>query len=190
LDTDITRAALATAEAVRDILDSDKTVAEKLAALAEHIEIDNTTHLRRDLEKTAIDQARVEATQHQEEEEAEAEEIAVKEMAAIELMTIVGSKGLSADHVIIIGFDNVNMGWVTRNAFYVAMTRARRTLHIVTALKAGGAARTHDFLDNLPDDNLEFSKYTKGDQTLTVFSGRRDLVLYLQYLASQVSRRR
>jgi hypothetical protein len=64
LDTDITKAALATAGAVRDILDSDKAVAEKLAALAEHIEIDNPTQLRRDLEKSAIDQARVEAIQH------------------------------------------------------------------------------------------------------------------------------
>jgi ATP-dependent exoDNAse (exonuclease V) alpha subunit len=43
--------------------------------------------------------------------------------------------------VIIIGFDNVNMSWVTRNAFYVAMTRARRSLHIVTALKAGGQSQ-------------------------------------------------
>ena len=66
----------------------------------------------------------------------------------MELMTIVGSKGLSADHVIIIGFDNVNIGWVTGNAFYVAMTRARHSLHIITALKAGGAACPHDFLDN------------------------------------------
>ena len=185
LDADITKAALATARAVRDILDSDKAVAEKLTALAEHIEIDNPTLLRRDLEKSAIDQARVVAIQHQEEEEAEVEETAQRQMAAVELITIVGSKRLSADHVIIIGFDNVNMGWVTRNAFYVAMTRARRSLHIVTALKAGGAACPHGFLDNLPDVNLEFSKYTKGNQTLTVFGGRGELIGYLQFLASR-----
>ena len=56
-------------------------------------------------------------------------------MSAVELMTIVGSKGLSADHVIIIGFDNVNMSWVTRNAFFVATTRARRSVHLMTALR-------------------------------------------------------
>ena len=110
-------------------------------------------------------------------------------MAAVELMTIVGSKGLSADHVIIIGFDNVNIGWVTRNAFYVAMTRARRSLHIITALKAGGAARPHDYLDALPDENLEFSKYTKGGRTLTVLGSRIDLKVYLEFLARQVRRR-
>jgi hypothetical protein len=38
-------------------------------------------------------QARVGAIQHQEEEEAEVKEIAVKQMAAVELMTIVGPRG-------------------------------------------------------------------------------------------------
>jgi superfamily I DNA/RNA helicase len=140
LGTDITKAALEKAETVRGILDSDKAVAEMVTALQKCIKIEDGAQLRGDLEKRAIDQVHVEAIEHQEEEEAELEEIAVKQMAAVELMTIVGSKGLSADHVIIIGFDNVNMGWITRNAFYVAMTRARRSLHIVTALKAGGAA--------------------------------------------------
>ena len=110
-------------------------------------------------------------------------------MAAVELMTIVGSKGLSADHVIIIGFDNVNMGWVTRNAFYVAMTRARRSLHIVTALKAGGAVRPHEYLDNLPDENLEFSKYTKGNGTLTLLNSRGELKGFFEYIAKQTRRR-
>lgn len=110
LGTDITKAALEKAETVRGILDSNKAVAEKVTALQKCIKIEDAAHLHRDLEKRAIDQAHVEAIQHQEEEEAELEEIAVKQMAAVELMTIVGSKGLSADHVIIIGFDNVNMG--------------------------------------------------------------------------------
>lgn len=190
LGTDITKAALEKAEMVRGILDSDKAVAEKVKALQECIKIQDAARLRRDLENHAIDQAYVEAIRHQEEEEAELEEIAVKQMAAVELMTIVGSKGLSADHVIIIGFDNVNMGWVTKNAFYVAMTRARRSLHIVTALKAGGATRPHDYLSDLPDENLEFSKYTKTSQTLTAFGGRNGLIGYLEFLVRQVRRRR
>jgi superfamily I DNA/RNA helicase len=190
LGTDTTKAALEKAETARGILDSNKTVAEKVTALLECMKIEDTAQLCRDLEKRTIDQAHVEAMQHQEEEEAELEEIAVKQMAAVELMTIVGSKGLSADHVIIIGFDNVNMGWVTRNAFYVAMTRARRSLHIVTALKAGGATRLHDYLNDLPDENLEFSKYTKTSRTLTAFGRRGDLISYLEFLARQVHRRR
>jgi len=190
LGTDITKAALERAEAVRDILDSNGAVADKVTLLQEFIEIEDTARLCRDLEKSAIDQARVEAIQHQDEEEAELEETAVKQMAAVELLTIVGAKGLSAEHVIVIGFDNVNMGWITRNAFYVAMTRARRSLHIVTALKAGGAARPHKYLDDFPDENVEFSKYTKGTHTLTAFGDRGEFTNYLGFLAKQGGRGR
>lgn len=190
LGTDITKAALERAETVRGILDSNKAVAEKVTALRECIAIEDPALLHRGLETSSIDQARVEAIEHQEEEEAELEEIAVKQMAAVELMTVVGSKGLSADHMIIIGFDNVNMGWITRNAFYVAMTRARRSLHIVTALKAGGAARPHGYLDDLPDENLEFSKYTKGNGTLAALGSRGELKGYFESLAKQIRRRR
>lgn len=190
LGSKIIKEALAKAEAVREIIDSKKTNAEKVAALAKQIKIENAALLSRDLEKSVIDQARAEAIQHQEEEEAELDEIAVKQMAAIELMTIVGSKGLSAEHVIIVGFDNVNMSRITRNAFYVAMTRARRSLHLVTALKAGGAERPHSYIDELPDKNLEFFKYTKGNRTLTECEGRRELIDYLKSLAKQARRRR
>lgn len=70
------------------------------------------------------------------------------------------------------------------------MTRARRSLHIVTALKSGGATRPHNYLNDLPDENLEFSKYTKTSQTLTAFDGRGDLIGYLEFLVRQVRRRR
>ena len=145
--------------------------------------------LQRDLERHAIDRQRIEAIEHQDEEEAELEEIQVKQMSAVELMTIIGSKGLSADHVIIIGFDNVNMNWVSRNAFFVAKTRARRSLHLITALKAGGAAGPHAFLDHLPDAHLEFSRYTKGNRTQVAFGGRHDFLRYLRNLTSQGRRR-
>ncbi len=185
LDADNTKAALERAETVRDILDSNKTVTEKVTALCACIKIRAAELLCRDLEKSAINQARVDALHHQEEEDAELEEIAVKQMAAVELMTIVGSKGLSADNVIIIGFDNVNMRRVTRNAFYVAMTRARRSLHIVTAVKAGGATNPHGFLEGLPAENLEFFKYTKVDGKLTEFKSRAKCKEYLESLVSR-----
>jgi superfamily I DNA/RNA helicase len=116
------------------------------------------------------------------------EEIGAKPMGTVELMTIVGAKGLSADHVIIIGFDNVNMHYVTRNAFFVALTRARKSLHLVTALKAGGAASAHEFLQRLPDENLEFSRYLKGGRKQEKFPGRRGWGDYLAYL-NQLGRR-
>jgi superfamily I DNA/RNA helicase len=110
-------------------------------------------------------------------------------MSCVELMTIVGSKGLSADHVIIVGFDNVNMSWVSRNAFFVAMTRARKSLHTVTGLKAGGATEIHAFATKLPDGHIEFSKYTKGKRVREVFVGRRQFMQYLRNLRSQGARR-
>lgn len=188
IDDNKIKIALATAKAVREILESKDTVAQKVEALSNHIKLDSAKLLQ-DLNKAAIDDAKITAVEHQEEEQAELEEIEIKQMAAVELMTIVGSKGLSADHVIIIGFDNVNMGYVTANAFYVAMTRARRSLHMITALGAGGAAYAHDFLDSLPDANLEFSKYTKGERQQTAFNSRGAFRDFLRYLNKQRSRR-
>lgn len=179
LDDEHIKDALDKASKVRDILDSKEPINKKVEALIGHIQINDVTSLQRDLERHAIDRQRIEAIEHQDEEEAELEEIQVKQMSAVELMTIVGSKGLSADHVIIIGFDNVNMNWVSRNAFFVAKTRARRSLQLITALKAGGAAGPHAFLDHLPDAHLEFSRYTKGNRTQVAFGGRHDFLRYL-----------
>ncbi len=84
--------------------------------------------LQRDLERHGVDKQRIEAIEHQDEEEAELEEIQVKQLSAVELMTIVGAKGLSADHVIIIGFDNVNMNWVISDA--AGLRRSERLFEI------------------------------------------------------------
>jgi superfamily I DNA/RNA helicase len=177
--------ALAKAAAVRDIIDSKVSIEETIERLSKCIHIADAKQLQADFEKDDINKARIAAMEHQEEEDAELEEIEVKQMSAVELMTIVGAKGLSADHVIIIGFDNVNMGWITRNAFYVAMTRARKTLHLVTALKAGGAAGPHQYIDGLPDANLQFSKYAKGDRALKLLPGRAAFLKYLRSLGTK-----
>lgn len=147
---------------IKTILDGKSTVAEKLEQVSGLISVADKAKLQKDIERKAINQEEVARLEHEEEEEAELEEIEVKRMGAVELMTIVGSKGLSADHVIIIGFDNVNMNWVTKNAFYVAMTRAKRSLHILTALKSGGAKQAHSFLEQLPDDHADFTVTRKA----------------------------
>jgi superfamily I DNA/RNA helicase len=180
--------ALAKAQKARDILESKETIKKKVEALAKHIQIDDLKSLERDLERHGLDKQRIEAIEHQDEEEAELEEIQVKQMSAVELITIVGAKGLSADHVIIIGFDNVNMNWVTRNAFFVAKTRARKSLHLITALKAGGATGPHTFLDHLTDAHLEFSRYTKTGRTQQPCGGRNGFLRYLEKLAAQSGR--
>jgi len=188
IDSDIVRKALAKASAVKNIIESKTTIEEKVASLAKQISLVDPKALCRDLTKDGISKEQIDSIEHQEEEAAELEEIQVQQMGAVELMTIVGSKGLSADHVMIIGFDNVNMAKVTRNAFFVAMTRARKSLHVITALKSGGATSVHDFLTNLPDQNLEFSKYTKGNRTQNVLAGRERLISFLQYLNTQTQR--
>jgi superfamily I DNA/RNA helicase len=175
--------AIAKANAVRDILDAKLSADDKVKALANEIHIPNLGLLQTDLEKKSVDEEAVREIEHQEDEDAELQEIEVKPMAAVELMTIVGSKGLSANHVIIIGFDDVNMKRTTRNAFFVAMTRARRSLHLLAALGAGGSTLPSKFLADLPDANLEYFKYTKSNGA-EQFNGRIRFDGYIKSLGA------
>jgi len=188
MDAECIKYALAKAAKVREIIDSKSEAEEKTKLLADHIALFDLKRLQADLEKKAINKDQAEVIEHQEEEDAELEEIKVKPMCAVELLTIVGSKGLSADHVIVIGFDSVNMNWVTKNAFFVAMTRARKSLHLITCLKAGGATRAHEFLDQLPDRHLEFQRYTKSARASVPCNGRNRFIGYLRYLVAQSRR--
>lgn len=88
----------------------------------------------------------------------------------VELMSFQGCKGLTAQHVIIIGFDDVNMKYINENAFYVAMTRARKSLHLITSLGIGGASSSHLYLERLPINELDFRKHTKTDGTIALNS--------------------
>ncbi len=171
-------------------MDGEETVTEKLEKISRLILVADNEKLQEDIEQKAVNQDEVAELEHEKEEQAELDEIEVKQMGAVELMTIVGSKGLSADHVIIIGFDNVNMNWVTKNAFYVAMTRARKSLHIMTALKSGGAGQAHSFLDQLSDEHTEFISYKKSDRSKNPLQGRQGFKNYLNKLSSVSARRR
>ncbi len=176
--------ALSKCNDVRAILDSEDPTMEKLGRISDLIPTIDKIRLQTEIERGDITQEKIAQLEHEEEEEAELEQIEVKRMGAVELMTIVGSKGLSADHVIILGFDNVNMSWITTNAFYVAITRARKSLHILTALKSGGARQAHAFLDQLPDDQVEFCTYKKTNHSKRGLRGKDDFKGYLRSLAS------
>lgn len=190
LEYEETRSAIQKCHEVKAILEeAGAVIDDKIESMASLISITDKDSLKEDIARKSINEEEVVELEHEEEEEAELEEIEVKKMNAVELMTIVGSKGLSADHVIIIGFDNVNMSWVTKNAFYVAMTRARKSLHILTALKSGGAREAHSFLDQLPDDHVEYYKYTKSDRTKAELPDKQEFQRYLNTL-NFVSRRR
>jgi len=172
------------------IYDGENTIDEKLEQISNLISIVDKEELQNCIEWKPINQEEMERLEHEEEEEAELEEIEVKRMGAVELITILGSKGLSADHVIIIGFDNVNMSWVTKNAFYVAITRARRSLHILTALKSGGARQAHGFLDQLPDEHAEFYSYKKLNRSKNPLQGKQGFKDKLNSLNSVSARGR
>jgi superfamily I DNA/RNA helicase len=145
---------------IKAILDSEMPVVQRIDRILPLISFSDRRNVEKQMESKPINQKILEQLEREEDEGAELEEVG-KRVGAVELMTIVGSKGLSADHVIIVGFDNIHMKWVSRNAFYVAMTRARKSLHILTAVKAGGARQAHHFLDRLPDDHVEFYSYKK-----------------------------
>ncbi len=191
LEFEETRNAIQKCNEIKSILEVEgQTIEQKIESIAHHIAVEDQNRLKEDIEEKSITQEEVTEIEHQEEEEAELEEIEVRKMGAIELMTIVGSKGLSADHVIIIGFDNVNMSWITKNAFYVAMTRARKSLHILTALKSGGARQAHDFLEQLSDEHAEYYSYKKSNHTKNQLQGKQGFKTYLNNLNSVLQRRR
>lgn len=173
---------------IKFIIESNLSIIEKIKKIKEEITLNDENVLKRDLERQALNESVLQSVEFEEEERAELEELKASQMSAIELMSITGSKGLSADHVIIIGFDDVNMSWVTRNAFYVGLTRARKSLHIITAASAGGAQHPHGFLDDLPVDNVEFYKYVRSTHQKTLLATRDDFKRYfrgLSYAKSQ-----
>ena len=183
LDRELITSILKKSQIVKDILDTADSPNEKVNKLEEAgMAFRNPDQLTAELAQQPIGQKQTEEVEHREEEEAELEELETKELSVIELMSIVGSKGLSADHVMIIGFDNINMKmeWITRNAFFVAMTRARTSLHLITALGAGGAQEPAHHLENLPAEHLEFHKYLKGTRQREELGNQRGLLRYLE----------
>lgn len=169
---------------IKTILDSDDSADEKINKISKYISIRDKKQLSEDIKRQVINKNEISKIEHKEEEDAELEELETKRMSAVELMTLVGAKGLSADHVIIIGFDEVNMSRITKNAFYVALARARICLHILTALKSGGATRPHNFLNQLPDEYIEFYSYRKKDQVKNQLKGKQGFINYLSSMSA------
>jgi superfamily I DNA/RNA helicase len=82
--------------------------------------------------------------------------------AACSVLTISQAKGLNADEVVIAGFDDVHMKNLSPQAFYVALTRARRQVTLLTILRQGGCHGAPTLLDDLPEECITFWSYTKG----------------------------
>lgn len=178
--------ALGLGRAISELVDSDLEKEEKIAGLARRVAVDDETA------EIVIDllQQRQQLSVSDSESETDPGSIEVTRANAIDLMTIVGSKGLSADHVIVLGCDDRNMSYVSREAFFVAMTRARKSLHLVTGLQCGGSRLQHEYLDEIPEDCVGYCKHTKGSGREEL-SGRRDFCNYINridYARSQAKR--
>jgi len=103
-------------------------------------------------------------------------------LSAAELLTITGSKGLNADEVVILGFDQLNMKPIRERAMYVALTRARHNLTLITTLSGGASSLPHYF-DMLPESDLEFSKFAKTAGGLKPLSTRQAYRRYIDLIS-------
>ena len=83
-------------------------------------------------------------------------------LSAVEVLSMIGAKGLSAKHVIVLGCDDRNMPRTTPLEFYVALSRARETLHLVTSLGARGATAAHPYIYDIPEEYCEYVAFTRG----------------------------
>lgn len=139
------------------VSDESLSVEDKAAALADLITVDDRARLAEDLEARPLSPLAADTT----DEGDEAIETAGR-MAPVEILTLVGAKGLSAQHVIIIGCDDVNLKKVSPLTFFVGMTRTRRSLHLMVSMRSGGAKQAHAFLGELPPGHREVVEYTKS----------------------------
>jgi superfamily I DNA/RNA helicase len=168
---------------VQKILESDANVENKIEQLRkEGLPVEAPERLARELTEHKNAAEGLTQLQAEEEEAAELAEKEIQQMSAVELLTIVSSKGLSADHVIVVGFDDVNMKRTTKNAFFVALTRARKSLHILTTLKSGGSTAPHSFINFLPEAHVTFAAYKKSDHTLKKFPNRHRFLGYVSFI--------
>lgn len=103
-------------------------------------------------------------------------------LSAADLLTITGSKGLSADEVVILGFDQMNMAHLKERAMYVALTRARHHLTLVTTL-GGGASALPRYFDMLPEPDLEFFKFAKTAGGLKPLPTGQDYKRYIDLVS-------
>lgn len=161
LEMDAVTSCLATAVTVKGILEGDQPPSEQASTIVGLLGLGDVELLARDLQSVPLSSGRIEDLEA--EAEAAADQVGARatHVRPIELMTIVGAKGLSAQHVMVLGCDNVNMSYVNPEAFFVAITRPRFSLHLLVALQARGAAEPHRYLGILDREHTRYSIYKK-----------------------------
>jgi superfamily I DNA/RNA helicase len=159
---------LATAKQVASLVEDAEGDEDRVAAeLATSLAFDNPQALADELRQHPMRQEGL-----REEEDT----VAIESAAAIDavaLMPITGSKGLSAHHVIVLGCDDINMGNTSALAFFVALTRARESLHLITAAKASGAKEPHSYVLDLPEDCCDYLVFKKSGRVVESLANRQ-----------------
>ena len=148
LNNDLVKDLIKKAKDIKTIIISTVEIATKIEELQSLIEIVDSDALLRDLQKAPIS-----STVDPDDESVEFEQTDI--VSAVQIVTIVGAKGLSADHVILLGCDDCNLQYTTPNAFFVALTRARKSLTLLACIGGGGASKLHDFVCSFPNDHTE-----------------------------------
>jgi superfamily I DNA/RNA helicase len=187
-DSNVTKEVLDKCYKVLEILESGAGTEEIVERIQEHVWISNPSEVVRNIDSNSIVKGDNVSLILQDDEEAELENLEITSMAAVELMSIIGAKGLSADHVILVGFDNVNMNYITPNAFYVAITRPRKSLHLLTALRSGGSSMSSEYLNSLPAEHVDLRKFTKTGERTEDFASQASFEQYFKALTKFKSR--
>lgn len=165
--------------AILDEADADPN--EKARAIAALIAIEDEARFASDLTEFPPD----EGGNYSRDEDDEV--LTPQSLAAVEILSMAGAKGLSADHVIAIGCDQLNMAYASPQLFFVTLTRARTSLHLLASLKAKGGSKPHSFLGDLPDDHCSYFKSTK-EKGLVELDNYSKLTGWLQFLQGLFSR--
>jgi hypothetical protein len=169
-------------EAIEATLESQDPPATKTVQIAQLLHIVNTPSLERMIESGVL--AAISANDLTERAK-ETERDDPDRLQAADLLSMFKSKGLSADEVIILGFDQCWMEKVSDRAFYVAMTRARQHLTLLTVVAQGGVGLPEQAA-SLPDGDIEFLKYTKK-RGLEMLAGRSGCQRYIDSVNYQMS---
>lgn len=160
--------------------DGDADSAEKTRDLAEIISLEDEARFAGDLTEFPVEEG---GSYSRDEEE---EVFTPQSLAAVEILSMAGAKGLSADHVIVIGCDQLNMGYASPQLFFVTLTRARTSLHLLTSLKAQGGSKPHSYLADLPDDHCSYFSSTKS-KGLVELDSYSKLTGWLQFIQRRFS---
>jgi superfamily I DNA/RNA helicase len=148
LGNEVVAACIETSRRVHEVIESGGTGTDLTERLLKLITVAEPDELARDFERAPL-------TKPADPDDDTPEFDQIGTVTPVQVATIVGAKGLSADHVIVLGCDDVNLKRTTRNAFFVALTRARRSLTLMACIGGGGATLLHDFVRLLPDDHSQ-----------------------------------